>query len=199
MVDLKPKPAVWLGDAANIDAAGEVFHEWHPSLDVLHLSGALDFDNQVEAAELLESFARPVFAVFDSRAQASTGWELTVQAVDQVRHHKRLPVAVLLLDGLGRGLELAAMADVAFVLPTSRVGQYGARLESGQLATGWQWDGRRLTPGRHWNVSRERLTWLRDNSLGAEAAEHLLGLLPADDADHVMEVFGEVCRRHPRR
>ncbi|QDU57925.1 hypothetical protein [Aeoliella mucimassa] len=195
MNNTSSKQLVFVGDVGRGEAAGEVFQEWHPSLDVLRMSGTIDFDRWVEAADLIESFTRPTFIVFDSATQATQGFAFARQEIDWLRDLRKLPVGLLLRNGSGYGLELATLADVVFIVPESTVGMTAARTLDAELATGWRWhDAQVPGPGVGWQVSRERLLWLRDNRIGAELAESLFGLLLSRDEAFAFETFTEVTR-----
>ncbi|QDU58190.1 hypothetical protein [Aeoliella mucimassa] len=199
MSDTQTRKATFVGDVARGEAAGEVFQEWHSALDVLRLNGTIDFDRWVEAADLIESFTRPTLIVFDSNCQATQGFALVEQAVRFARQERRLPVGLLLRAGLGYGLRLSTYFDVTFVTPESTVGVTAARTLDGELATGWRWHADQVPgPGVGWQVSRERLLWLRDQHIGAELAESLFSLLLSRDEAFAFETFTEVTRGHSK-
>jgi hypothetical protein len=200
-LNIGTKQCVWRGALAEIgELCGRVQHEHCDELTTLYLAYPLSFDDWIFAAELLESFERPVLITFDSSCQQTQGWLLFVQAINLLRHEKRLPVGLLLLDGCGHALELDSLVDVTFVTPESVVGMHGARTLDGELATGWRFDAGDVPPlGKGWNVSPERLLWLRDGTIGGEAAEHFFGFALAISAEHALNVFAEITWRYPRR
>lgn len=198
-IDTRPT-AAWSGDWTEADTAADIGQVWHPEVDILEIHGSLDFDAWVQAADLLESFGRPVLIHWDSAAQCHQGFILFAQAIGYLRGWKRLPVALLLEQGLGHAIEISEMSDVAFSLPNARIGMTAARTVDGELARGWRWSDR-LVPPEHpnWKVSHERLVWLRDNTVGPEAAEHMLAILPLCTADEALEVFCHCIQKAPRR